>query len=58
MDATIELEHAIGCTTLIPNSVFYHPNGKDIVYISGACVGKFVFSWRLLLTVAGRASYL
>jgi hypothetical protein len=34
----IELEHSIGHSAKVNRSVFYHPNGKDFVYIAGGCV--------------------
>jgi WD40 repeat protein len=32
------MEHAIGYSGKIHNCVQLHPNGKDFVYISGACI--------------------
>jgi cilia- and flagella-associated protein 52 len=37
-DEVMELEHAIGYSGRIVRSVYLHPNGKDFVYISGACI--------------------
>jgi hypothetical protein len=34
----IELEHAIGYSGTIVKAVWFHPNGKDFIYISGGCV--------------------
>eukprot|EP00668_Euglena_longa_P029336 GGOE01036682.1.p1 GENE.GGOE01036682.1~~GGOE01036682.1.p1 ORF type:complete len:679 (-),score=199.82 GGOE01036682.1:158-2194(-) len=34
---TIELEHAIGFAGQ-PNSLYLHPNGRECVYLAGACV--------------------
>lgn len=34
----IELEHAIGYSCQVPNSLFYHPNGKEFVQVGGGCV--------------------
>ena len=34
---TIELEHAIGFAGQ-PNSLYLHPNGREYVYLAGACV--------------------
>lgn len=34
----MELEHAIGYSGRIVRSVYMHPNGKDMVYISGGCI--------------------
>ena len=42
MDAServaVELEHAIGFTGSILNSILFHPNGEDYVYIAGGTV--------------------
>ncbi|KAL4432056.1 hypothetical protein ABPG74_017792 [Tetrahymena malaccensis] len=37
-DSIVELEHAIGFSGKIPRCVYFHPNGQDFVYISGACI--------------------
>jgi len=37
MEPTIELEHAIGFAGQ-PHSLFLHPNGREFVYLAGACV--------------------
>ncbi|KRX10889.1 WD40-repeat-containing domain [Pseudocohnilembus persalinus] len=34
----LEPEHSIGFSGKIHNSVYFHPNGKDFVYISGCCI--------------------
>ena len=34
----IELEHAIGYSGTIVKAVWFHPNGRDFIYISGGCV--------------------
>lgn len=38
VDATIELEHAIGFAGSVPGALLYHPNGKDFIYVAGGCV--------------------
>lgn len=40
VDATIELEHAIGFAGSVPGSLLYHPNGKDFLYVVGGCIGE------------------
>lgn len=37
IDPTIELEHAVGFAGQ-PNSLFLHPNGREYIYVAGACV--------------------
>ena len=34
----MELEHSIGHSAMKKQSVYFHPNGKDFVYIAGGCV--------------------
>lgn len=34
----LELEHAIGYSGKIVQSAYFHPNGKDFVYIAGGCI--------------------
>lgn len=34
----LELEHAIGYSGKIVQSVYLHPNGKDFIYIAGGCI--------------------
>ena len=34
----MELEHSIGYSGKIVRSVYFHPNGKEFVCISGACI--------------------
>eukprot|EP00993_Chasmostoma_nieuportense_P004280 NODE_495_length_2151_cov_19.034585_g459_i0.p1 GENE.NODE_495_length_2151_cov_19.034585_g459_i0~~NODE_495_length_2151_cov_19.034585_g459_i0.p1 ORF type:complete len:685 (+),score=157.68 NODE_495_length_2151_cov_19.034585_g459_i0:66-2120(+) len=34
---TIELEHAIGFSGR-PSTLYYHPDGKEYIYVAGACV--------------------
>jgi len=35
---SVELEHAIGYSGGLRRSLYYHPNGKDAVYVSGGCI--------------------
>lgn len=35
---TIELEHSIGFTGDIQNSIHFHPNNKEFIVINGGCV--------------------
>lgn len=39
--ATIELEHSIGFTGEIQNSIYFHPNNKECILISGGCIGLY-----------------
>jgi len=34
----MELEHAIGFTGSVAQSLHYHPSGKDAIYVGGGCV--------------------
>ena len=36
--ATFELEHAIGFAGDVPQTLFQHPNGRELVYAAGGCV--------------------
>lgn len=38
VDASMELEHAIGFAGNLRNCLQFHPNGRDIVYAAGGCV--------------------
>jgi len=35
---SVELEHAIGYSGGLSRSLYYHPNGKDAIYVSGGCI--------------------
>jgi WD40 repeat protein len=37
-EGIMELEHAIGYSGKIVNSVYLHPNGRDFLYIAGGCI--------------------
>jgi len=37
-EGLMELEHAIGYSGRIVKSVFIHPNGQEVISISGGCV--------------------
>ena len=34
----LELEHAVGYSGRIVQSAYFHPNGKDFIYIAGGCI--------------------
>ena len=36
--AALELEHAIGYSGMVYDSLVYHPNGQDFVYPAGGCL--------------------
>jgi WD40 repeat protein len=36
--ATLELEHCIGGNYTIPNSLIYHPNGKNTITFTGSAI--------------------
>ncbi len=40
-EVSVELEHAIGFAGAVYDGVHVHPNGKEFVYVAGACVGAF-----------------
>ena len=37
-ESIVELEHSIGLSGKIVNSVHFHPNGRDFIYIAGGCI--------------------
>jgi hypothetical protein len=41
---SIELEHAIGFSGFVHSSVYFHPNGRDYVTVSGGCIGMHIYS--------------
>ena len=41
-EVSVELEHAISFAGAVYDGLHAHPNGRDFVYVSGACVGACV----------------
>lgn len=49
-EAVLELDHAIGYTSMARNGIALHPDGKHYILVSGACLGKFFFRSTLYMS--------